>query len=944
MSRNQRLQRRVLFREFLFRIVDRELLSSHSKGDTSQLLLQVLTLLVCLSALFCVPALFVDPGREGPARVIFEWSAEHFLIATTMLTVGVFAVLGWGSMFPEHRDILVLSPLPVRPHTILLAKMAALGAALAATVGALHVATGVVWPLKLNASGPPYSIPALRSEPGHLPVDAGGLQAALDRDLAGALHSGLLASGAGGISIGISTRGTRRVLAYGAAAPDSIFPIASVTKLFTALALADMIEEGIVRLDEPVRGLIPDVGAIRASSGVEITLRDLATHTSGLPRLPVGFHPSDPGNPFADFDVQRLYQFLSARGLARPFDAGFHYSNAGFGLLGHALATRARVEYATLVHQRIAGPLAMSDTVIALTSDQQRRLMRGHDEGHRLVEPWDVGSGLEGAGALKSTAPDLLTWLEANLHPERLAAGTLRRAITASHRRLSNAGEGGVALGWFITPDGDYVHSGDIGGFSAQAWIDPARDRALVVLSNTERGSSISADIISEHIRARLDGFPPIAIADTTIPARGGLRGWLRLFLAYWVTMAAAGLFVFSLTVGLQSVAAAVLPRRSFLRVSSALQLGVFCALVAAYFLQPMVVTPTTLYEAQRGSFFQSSPSYWFLGLFQAVSGSPALAPLAERAIVGLLGVVIVSAGLCALSYLRMMHRMPEEPDITRVVLVMSRLRVLGRAFDTAIAHFSARTLFRSASHRVIYLFYLGIGFALSAVFLKTPRAQELASSGEPGSLNETSMPLIVASVVMMVCAVVGARLTFAMPRDLAANWIFRVLPVRGGSPYLTARRRVFFILAVGPVWMLSACVFLFTWPWLPAIGHLVILALLAAILVEQCLAGTQRIPFTCSYLPGQSRSHIVAPMAIVLLLVLAIFVADFERRALQDGTRYAIVVGVLAVIWIVARWKTSLEMTSTGPEFEDEPGDRVLALEVWDSRINAAAPPSRTT
>ena len=84
--------------------------------------------------------------------------------------------------------------------------------------------------------------------------------------------------------------------------------------------------------------------------------------------------------------------------------------------------------------------------------------------------------------------------------------------------------------------------------------------------------------------------------------------------------------------------------------------------------------------------------------------------------------------------------------------------------------------------------------------------------------------------------------------------------------------------------------------------------------------------------------------MAIVLLLVLAIFVADFERRALQDGTRYAIVVGVLAVIWIVARWKTSLEMTSTGPEFEDEPGDRVLALEVWDSRINAAAPPSSTT
>jgi CubicO group peptidase (beta-lactamase class C family) len=942
MTVNHGLQRRVLFREFLFRIVDRELLSSHSKGDTSQLLLQILTLLVCLSTLFCVPALFIGPGPDGPARLMFEWSAEHFLIATTMLTVGIFAVLGWGSMFPDHRDIVVLAPLPVRAHTILLAKIAALGAALAATVVSLHVATGIVWPLKLNASAPPYTIPALEPLPALPPINASGLEAALDRDLAGVLKDGALARGAGGVVIGVSTQGTRRVLAYGAAEPDSVFPIASVTKVFTGLALAHMIEEGVVRDEEPVRGLIPDVGATRASPGSdEITLRDLVTHTSGLPRMPVGFRPGDPGNPFADFSVQRLYLFLSARGFARPSDAGFGYSNVGFGLLAHALATRAGVEYATLVRQRITVPLAMRDTTIALTPDQQRRLMQGHDERHRLVEPWNIGGGLEGAGALRSTASDLLTWLEANLHPDRLAPGTLRQAIASSHRRLSNAGEGGVAFGWFVTPAGDYVHSGDIGGFSAQVWFNPSQDRALVVLSNTERGSSISADVISEHIRARLDGLPAIAIADTTVPERGGVRGWVRMVVAYWLTMAAAGLFVFSVTVGLQSLAAAILPHRYFLRVSSALQLGVFCTLVATYFLQPMVVTPTSLYEAQRESFFESAPSYWFLGLFQALSGSPALAPLAERAVIGLLAVVIASACLCAVSYLRTLRRMAEAPDLSPAIQVARRLPLAGSAHATAIVHFSARTLFRSAPHRVIYLFYLGIGFALSAVFLKTPRAQELAGDPGLGSWDQASMPLIVSSVVMMVCAVVGARLTFAMPRDLPANWIFRVMPVRGGSRYLSARRCVFFLLAAGPVWLLSAAVFLSTWPWLPAVGHLLVLGLLAAILVEQCLTGTQRIPFTCSYLPGQSRSHVFAPMAIVLLLILAIFVADFERRALQDGVRYAATVGVLGVVWIAARWRTSLEATTAAPAFEDEPADRMLTLEVWDSRIDAAPPAS---
>ena len=141
-------------------------------------------------------------------------------------------------MFPGQRDVLVLGPLPVRAHTILLAKFAAVATALGLAVFALHVAAGVVWPLALNAT----SRGQRSSARAHLrrrvpPVAAADLQAVMNRDLAEAIRNGPLAPGAGGgVSIGIYQRGVRRIFTYGAAAPDSIFQIGSRTKPFTGAA------------------------------------------------------------------------------------------------------------------------------------------------------------------------------------------------------------------------------------------------------------------------------------------------------------------------------------------------------------------------------------------------------------------------------------------------------------------------------------------------------------------------------------------------------------------------------------------------------------------------------------------------------------------------------------------------------------------------------------
>jgi hypothetical protein len=187
----------------------------------------------------------------------------------------------------------------------------------------------------------------------------------------------------------------------------------------------------------------------------------------------------------------------------------------------------------------------------------------------------------------------------------------------------------------------------------------------------------------------------------------------------------------------------------------------------------------------------------------------------------------------------------------------------------------------------------------------------------------------------MLGFALLAARLAFSMPRDLPANWIFRIVPVRGGAPYVAARRRALLVVGLGAVWTMSAAVFLTAWPWQPAVAHLAVIAVLGLILVELCLAGTQKIPFTCSYLPGKSRVHVAVYVIGVLMVPLTMIAAAYERDALQDGRRFGTMMLVLAAVWIVARWRTVLVAGEAGaqPEFEEAP-EQVVTLDVWDSRF----------
>lgn len=359
------------------------------------------------------------------------------------------------------------------------------------------------------------------------PVHAAELESVLARDLAVALKSGELAPATGaGVSIAVVDHGVRRFFNYGAAMQDSIYEIGSITKTFTGLILSQMAEQGKVKLDDPVRELLPP-GTVQKPAGSEITLLDIATQHSGLPRMPDNFKPADVSNPYADYHAADMYAFLARHGVQRPDQATFLYSNYGFGLLGQALSVRGGEPYPQLLKDEVLDPLAMHDTAITLSPEQQARFLPGHTGDHRPAHAWDLDA-FAGAGAIRSTASDMLIYLEANLHPEQVKpaqasapARTISAAIVHDHELRADSMGGmnssqKIALAWLYNPaTGDFWHNGATGGYSAYAFFNPKGDYAAVVLLNTTIGPQGSfADRIGEHISERFAGKPAISLGD----------------------------------------------------------------------------------------------------------------------------------------------------------------------------------------------------------------------------------------------------------------------------------------------------------------------------------------------------------------------------------------------------------------------------------------------
>lgn len=308
-----------------------------------------------------------------------------------------------------------------------------------------------------------------------------------------------------GVAIGVVGKdGARRTVAYGPNAgvqpfdATTVFEIGSITKTFTAAILADMVKRGEVSLSDPVAKLLPPGTVVPSRDGREITLLDLATQASGLPSLPSNFAPKDPANPWADYSAQQLYDFLKSYQLTRGIGEKYEYSNVGMGLLGFALAQRAGMSFEDLVAARVLTPLKMTDTRATLTAALQRRLAPGHAPNGSVVKNWDLTT-LAGAGALRSTVNDMLSYIRANADSMSQPLGATL-AMTHGMRHAAGSPAVTIGLGWhrLRTPAGNWIvwHNGGTGGYRSFTGYSEKTGEGIVVLANTANG----ADDIGFHL------------------------------------------------------------------------------------------------------------------------------------------------------------------------------------------------------------------------------------------------------------------------------------------------------------------------------------------------------------------------------------------------------------------------------------------------------------
>jgi CubicO group peptidase (beta-lactamase class C family) len=303
-----------------------------------------------------------------------------------------------------------------------------------------------------------------------------------------------------GVVVGVIESDRARVFGFGREAsggdkaPDgkTVFEIGSVTKVFTALAVAEMAREGLVHLDDPVQRYLPAEVKVASRGGREVTLEDLSTHTSGLPRIPLKLLQvgAKAENPYAGYKEKDLYEFFKAWKPSQDIGTKWSYSNLGAGLLGHALARRAGVGYGELIAKRIAEPLGMMDTRVTLSDEQERRLAKPYALGAKPAARWSFDV-LAGCGALHSTADDLLIFLAAELG---IKESKLHAAMEATQKPRRETGVPGmrVGLAWLVTKlpkeNGSLDlcwHNGGTGGYSSFVGFVNASKTGVVVLSNT---------------------------------------------------------------------------------------------------------------------------------------------------------------------------------------------------------------------------------------------------------------------------------------------------------------------------------------------------------------------------------------------------------------------------------------------------------------------------
>jgi CubicO group peptidase (beta-lactamase class C family) len=288
-----------------------------------------------------------------------------------------------------------------------------------------------------------------------------------------------------------------------------IFEIGSISKVFTGLLLAQAVIEKKLTLDMTLRKLMGPTQTFADNKVAGITLLQLATHTSGLPRVPDEvLAAADPADPYARYDRTQLNATMARVKLAHAAPFPLSYSNLGVGLLGDLLSRLYGKPWEELVQERITKPLRMKDTGVALNAEQQKRLVPPY-AGAEAAKPWHF-SALAGAGALRSTAADMLVFGRALARPD---GSPLKEAIRLMEQPRMD-GTSGLCLGIMnIEGRPGYWFQGGTGGFTS--WISARTADAHVVSILINNSALLPETMLSGKAPAAAPSLAPTP-ADAT--------------------------------------------------------------------------------------------------------------------------------------------------------------------------------------------------------------------------------------------------------------------------------------------------------------------------------------------------------------------------------------------------------------------------------------------
>jgi hypothetical protein len=402
---------------------------------------------------------------------------------------------------------------------------------------------------------------------------------------------------------------------------------------------------------------------------------------------------------------------------------------------------------------------------------------------------------------------------------------------------------------------------------------------------------------------------------------QAGYLGMARFFLAFWFTIVGASAFLYGSVLTIQGITALILPRKLFLRLSAILQLCAFATFLGVYFLEPSLTTHADFVNPANHWLFAASPVFWFLALLNQLNGSlPAdLNWLAQRAWIALGLAVTGALTSLLLSYLKTMKKTAEQPDLVPGAGGLHWAPRFGGALTTAIVAFCLRSLARSRQHRVVFAFYLSIVFAIALSWL---RHEITASAHEPIPTD-----FLISTFLMMTFGVFGLRGVFTLPISLQANWVLRITQLQPTKNYLAATRLALLLFAVAPVLILTTLLALNFRPWQHGFQHLVTLALLGFLLVEFSLYKFDKVPFTCSFLPGKTNIQVIFWGFAFIAGIFGVASAVYEQGALHNASKYTTMCGVLLAGIVALATLNRIRAKSAVLYFEEVPPEVIVRL-----------------